>query len=683
MLIHSNAARLNAHPCLRTCISMPEDQNRLLRFWKELKRRNVIRVITVYAATAFAVLELVDILAPSLGLPAWTLNFVLILLITGLVIAVSVSWIYDFHPLGGIVKTEPAEKRTKEDVPRFSNSWKIASYISFAVIAGLIVLNVLPRKGKNVILDKSIAVLPFRNESTDEQNSYFINGTMESILDNLCKIKDLRVTSRTSVEQYRTEARSVPDIAQALHVSYVLEGSGQKIGNRILLTVQLIQGESDQHIWSEQYDKRISEMEDLIDLQSDIARSVAAELQAIITPEEQKRMDQIPTTSTTAFDLYQKAGEVGEDEAVELLHYALEYDSTFALPYISLGWIYLNRYNFNHDLYKDYLDSSNRMIEKALHFDPQSAEAHSLKGYQLRQEGKIEEALLSFDRALQLNPNLANAYNGKGWIYFDEMDIVQALENFYQNIIRDRRPGHLGDFYQYTGFFLTNLEMRETAIQCYEKSLQYTGDSIWIQFRRAQLEFYSRNYQAAIDIALPVYEKITAKVLEENLGYASIFTVLGESNMLLGRYDESYKYYKRFVEIADSVNWPIPYQKMNIAFIFDENGQTDRALELIGQQIDLSEQSISENQGNKDDHYRHLAEAYMLKQDTAKALYYLKLLSQEDKMNVVADMTCDYPVFSGLKNDPEFIRISDQIHAKYLEEQERGREWLAENDILQ
>ena len=662
---------------------MPEDQNRLLQFWKELKRRNVIRVITVYAATAFAVLELVDILAPSLGLPAWTLNFVLILLIVGLVIAVTVSWIYDFHPLGGIVKTEPAEKRSKDDVPRFSNSWKIASYVSFVVIVGLIVLNVIPRKGKNVILDKSIAVLPFRNESTDEQNSYFINGTMESILDNLCKIKDLRVTSRTSVEQYRTEARSVPDIAQALHVSYILEGSGQKIGNRILLTVQLIHGESDQHIWSEQYDKRISEMEDLIDLQSDIARSVAAELQAIITPEEQERMEQIPTKSTTAFALYQKAGEVGEDEAVELLHYALEYDSTFALPYISLGWIFLNRYKFNQELNRGYLDSLKRMTGKALGFDPQLAEAHSLKGYQLRQEGKIEEALLSFDRALQLNPNLAAAYNGKGWIYFDNMDILHALENFYQNIIRDRRPAHLGEYYDYIGFVLINVEMREPAIQCYEKSLQYTGDSIWNYFRRSQLEFYTGNFQDAIDIALPVYEKLTAKVLEENLRYASIVTVLGESNMLLGRYDESYKYYKRFVEIADSVNWPIPYQKMNIAFIFDENGQTDRALELIGQQIDLSEQWIAKNQSNRDDHYRHLAEAYMLKQDTEKAIFYLKLLSQQEKMNVVADMTCDYPVFEGIKNVPEFIRISDQIHAKYLDEQERVRQWLAENDILQ
>jgi len=318
-----------------------------------------------------------------------------------------------------------------------------------------------------------------------------------------------------------------------------------------------------------------------------------------------------------------------------------------------------------------------------MQFDPQSAEAHSLNGYKLRQEGNIKEALISFDRALQLNPNLADAYNGKGWIYFDDMDIVQALENFHQNIIRDRRPAHLGEYYDYIGFVLTNVEMREAAIQCYKKSLQYTGDSTWYNMRRALLEFYSGNLQDAINFALPISEMLTAKDLEENLRYTGSFPIVGESYLLLGRYEESYKYYKRFVEIADSVNWPLPYQKMNVAFIFNENGQRDRALEFIGKQISESEQWIARNQGNSDDHYRHLAEAYMLKQDTSNAIKYLILLSQQKKMNVVADMTCSYPVFEGLKNDPEFIRISDQIHAKYLEEQERVRGWLAENDILE
>ncbi len=175
---------------------------------------------------------------------------------------------------------------------------------------------------------------------------------------------------------------------------------------------------------------------------------------------------------------------------------------------------------------------------------------------------------------------------------------------------------------------------------------------------------------------------LTAKVLEENLRFASVVPILGESNMFLGRYDESFKYYSRFVEIADSVNWPLPYQKMNIAFIFNESGRTDRAVELIEQQISQSEKWIAEKQNNIDDHYRYLALAYMLKQDTENALFYLKLLSQQKRMNAEAVMIFNHPVYTEIKDDPEFIRTSDQIRDSYLEEQERVREWLAENDIL-
>jgi hypothetical protein len=155
---------------------MHETPNKLSQFWQELKRRKVIRVITVYAAAAFVILELVDILAPSLRLPDWTLNLVLILLCVGFIIAAILSWIYDIHPEEGIVKTEPAHKVKAKAIPKSSNSWKIASYISFVVIVGLIILNVIPRSGKKVFLEKSIAVLPFNNLSTDEENAYFIDG---------------------------------------------------------------------------------------------------------------------------------------------------------------------------------------------------------------------------------------------------------------------------------------------------------------------------------------------------------------------------------------------------------------------------------------------------------------------------------------------------------------------------
>jgi hypothetical protein len=127
---------------------MLSEPNKLSQFWQELKRRKVVRVITVYAAAAFVILELVDIITEPFGLPDWTLILVVVLLSVGIIIAIILSWIYDIHPEGGIVKTEPAENVKAEDVPKSSNSWKIASYISFVVIVGLIALNVIPRSNK-------------------------------------------------------------------------------------------------------------------------------------------------------------------------------------------------------------------------------------------------------------------------------------------------------------------------------------------------------------------------------------------------------------------------------------------------------------------------------------------------------------------------------------------------------
>ena len=219
-------------------------------------------------------------------MPDWTMILVVVLLTVGFIIAVILSWIYDIHPKWGIVKTEPVDKVKDEDVPKSSNSWKIASYVSFVVIFALIVLNIIPRTGNREIIDKSIAVLPFRNESSDDENTYFINGVMESILDNLSRVKDLRVISRNSVEKYRDDPKSTPVVAEEMDVGYVLEGSGQMVGNRLLLTLQLIVGDDDRHIWSKQYDREIERVEDLIDIQKEVAQLVASEIEAVITPEE-------------------------------------------------------------------------------------------------------------------------------------------------------------------------------------------------------------------------------------------------------------------------------------------------------------------------------------------------------------------------------------------------------------
>ena len=156
--------------------------NKLSQFWLELKRRNVIRVITVYAGAAFVIIELINNITEPLRLPDWTPTLVIVLLAIGFPIVIIFSWLYDIHPEGGMVKTEPAEKVKTKDAPKSSNSWKVASYISFMVIVGLIFLNVVSRTDKKEIPDKSIAILPFINDSPLKENEYFLNGIMEELL---------------------------------------------------------------------------------------------------------------------------------------------------------------------------------------------------------------------------------------------------------------------------------------------------------------------------------------------------------------------------------------------------------------------------------------------------------------------------------------------------------------------
>ena len=152
-----------------------------------------------------------------------------------------------------------------------------------------------------------IAVLPFINDSPDQENTYFINGVMEEILNNLQKIKDLRVISRTSVEQYRGQKKPISEIAQELGVNYIVEGSGQKYGNAFRLRAQLIMAEHESHLWGESFQQKITEVENIFNIQTKIAESVAKELKAVVTPDEKQLIEKIPTINLTAYDEYLKA----------------------------------------------------------------------------------------------------------------------------------------------------------------------------------------------------------------------------------------------------------------------------------------------------------------------------------------------------------------------------------------
>src|SRR5213596_4329931 len=216
-------------------------------FFEEVKRRKVYRVAAAYIIAAGGIIQLASAAFPAWELPNWALRLVIVLLLVGFPIALILAWAFDVTPQGIRATPSVTAPRTHR---RRNVIMLVATGVIVSAIAGFFLL---PRASAHKI-DKSIAVLPFENLSDDKENAYFADGIQDDVLTNLSKIGDLKVISRTSVMPYRGKASNVREIGKALGVATILEGSVRRIGNRVRVNVQLINAESDEHVWAEDYD---------------------------------------------------------------------------------------------------------------------------------------------------------------------------------------------------------------------------------------------------------------------------------------------------------------------------------------------------------------------------------------------------------------------------------------------
>jgi len=267
-------------------------------------------------------------------------------------------------------------------------------------------------------IEKSIAVLPFINDSPDQENTYFINGVMEEILNNLQRIKDLRVISRTSVEKFRGQNKSIPEIAEELGVNYIVEGSGQKYGSSFRLRAQLIMAAKETHLWGESFQQKITEVEDIFNIQIKIAESVAEELKAIISPDEKQAIEKIPTKDLGAYEdflkgrfyLYKFTNNDFEI-AIKYFESAIMKDPDYAPAHanIAISWAALVQFGFKS------ADEAGPLIQeslmKALELDSNNVEVQYtlaiLTTWVMWDWERAEEA---FKKTLSNNPNHAEAH---------------------------------------------------------------------------------------------------------------------------------------------------------------------------------------------------------------------------------------------------------------------------------
>ena len=392
------------------------------RLFAELKRRRVIRVAVAYAVVGWVVIQVFTTVLPHLNLPAWTATLVIVLVAVGFPIAVLMGWTWDVGP-NGLERTLPAPAAVA--TPQIAPDPAPAPAPARAAVA-----RDLPSRPDEAGR-RTIAVLPFVNMSGDPQNEYFSDGIAEEILNLLAKLPQLKVASRTSAFNFKGKEASIPTVARELGVETVLEGSVRRHGDHVRITAQLIEAESDSHLWSETYDR---ELKDVFAIQDDIAHSIVRALQVTLTPRDRRALAFVATADPEAYDYYLRGRRYmysmtrrDYQLAVRMFEQAIAVDTRYALAYAGVAdaYAYLFRYA---EATKENVERALRASEQAVTLDPDSAEARASRGLALFISERYEEAEREFEAAVRLNPNLFDAWHYYGLAASSQGRVEKAIE---------------------------------------------------------------------------------------------------------------------------------------------------------------------------------------------------------------------------------------------------------------
>src|SRR5437868_11140127 len=398
-------------------------------FFEEVQRRKVYRVAAAYIIAAGFIIQIGSAVFPAWELPNWTFRLVVVLLLIGFPISLILSWAYDVTPQGIRATPTPSAPGAHR---RRNLIMLIATGVVISAAAGFFLL---PRAAAHKI-DKSIAVLPFENRSAEKENAFFADGIQDDILTNLSKIGDLKVISRTSVMAYRGQTPKVREIGKTLGVSTILEGSVQRVGNRVRVNVQLIDATTDEHIWANDYDR---ELTDVFAIQTDLAQKIASELQAKLSPTEKAMMTHKPTENNEAYLAFVQAHDLftrpdkfraETEKAEQLFEQATKLDPNFAGAFAGLAWVEDWMYH-SFDPTPARKEKARAAANEAIRLQPDLPEAHLALGfYHYYCERNYQSALNESAIAKRSLPISAEVYMAVGSIERRQGKWAESTANF-------------------------------------------------------------------------------------------------------------------------------------------------------------------------------------------------------------------------------------------------------------
>jgi TolB-like protein len=503
-----------------------------MSFFEELKRRNVFRVGLAYVVAAWLLLQIADVLVPMLNLPEAAGRFVLLLLVIGFLPVLIFSWAFEVTPEG--IKRESevvrSESITRETAARLN---KITIGLLIAAVAVVGLDRLIPEKGSEPFsqqpaqsldanqekrdlapaeaespqadpAEKSVAVLPFVNMSSDPEQEFFSDGISEEILNVLTRIPNLKVAARTSSFQFKGQTLDIADIARQLKVNHVLEGSVRKAGNQIRITAQLIEAESGYHLWSDTFDR---ELENVFAIQDEIAGAIATELKTRLAGEALHGSQPV---AMEAYELYLKGRSLVATrrkenllEAIGILESAIELEPGYAAAMATLSKAHMVLPWFSRETHAgESREKAREWASRALELDPRNSEALSTMGIVFSESDMNPEAALELLRkAVEENPGSVAANNFLGDVAFRTGDMEAAL--LYESRAAELDPlgpiqlTDLANVYWMMGDYEKVREMANRALELdpeFDHAITHLIDTAFVQGRLQDLENLNQRF---------------------------------------------------------------------------------------------------------------------------------------------------------------------------------------------
>lgn len=622
-------------------------------FFQELKRRHVWRVAIAYVVTAWVLLQLASVMLPSFGAPDWVMRVLFAILVILFPIALILAWALEITP-EGVRFTAPADSpgaREQQDTHAVGRKLNAGIIVALVIAVALLAGNQFfwhkgmrgaattaptsaaataakapTATGAPALPGKSIAVLPFENLSNDKDNDYFVAGMQDLILTKLADIGDLKVISRTSTMQYGSHPENLKTVGQQLDVAKILEGSVQKQGNEVLVNVQLIDAQTDSHIWAQSYTRTL---DNVFGVEGDVAEKIAAALNTKLSGAEAASLAAVPTHNQTAMDTFLRAefefnkGELNYDPghlraAIPLYRQAIEQDPGFALAYARVSWVESALAWFGgggldvKQLYAQALADARQALKlapeasasqialgfsdyygrgdyagalkafaAAIALKPNDSDALAAQGYVQRRQGRFDDSIASLQKAFALDPrNSALAYE-VGSTFLLVSRYPEAEDWLQRALAIDPGNRNAKFYYAYTIVLSSGDIPRALA------ALQ--GDDPFLKLQRVNLLVYQRKFGEALALLASVPDTpdnfppaLNGPKVEQQ---ASLYRLMGDEARARPLFAQSLPVLRAQLKMLQGIGLATQWE--NIGYAEIGSGETAAGLDAVARSLKI------------------------------------------------------------------------------------------------